>query len=262
MKLVLLHARALTLELLRYPAFLVPTLLFPAAFFVLFAVPGGRGDPAVEMARFAGFAAIGVAFFQFGVGIAVERASPWEAYLRTLPAGPATRIGARLASAAVFAAAAAAVVVAVALATTRPALAGPRWAEFGSTLLVGTAPFALFGIALGYWAPQRGALPIANVVYLGLSYAGGLWFRPSDLPATRSDGFSLVADALARGRAHGGCCRRSLRVRAIRAVGGVYGSLRHVCCVGVSARRTPAIPVMRNAPPNLSQKSHNRRAVA
>ena len=179
---MLLHARALTLELLRYPAFLVPTLLFPAAFFVFFVVPTGRGDPAVGMATFAGFAAIGVAFFQFGVGIAVERASPWEAYLRTLPAGPATRIGARVVSAAVFASAAAAVVVAVALATTRPSLTAARWGEVAVTLLLGTAPFALLGIALGYWAPQRGALPIANVLYLALSYAGGLWFRASDLP--------------------------------------------------------------------------------
>ena len=181
MKLVLLHARVLTLELLRYPAFLVPTLVFPAAFFVVF-VPSGTGDPAIRMATFAGFAAIGVAFFQFGVGIAAERASPWEAYLRTLPVGAATRILARVVSAALFAAATAVVVVGVALATTSPVLSAARWAELAATLLVGTAPFALLGIALGYWAPQKGALPIANLLYLGLSYAGGLWFPPSELP--------------------------------------------------------------------------------
>jgi ABC-2 type transport system permease protein len=182
-RLVLLHARAMTLELVRYPAYIVPTLVFPAAFFLFFVAPRGRGDEAVSMATFAGFAAIGVAFFQFGVGIAVERASPWEAYLRTLPAGVGTRLGARVVSAALFAGAAAATLVAVALATTDVALAPQRWGELALTLLVGTAPFALLGIALGYWAPQRGALPIANLLYLGLSYAGGLWIRPRDLPA-------------------------------------------------------------------------------
>ena len=181
MKLVLTHARALTLELLRYPAFVVPTLLFPAAFFVIF-VPSGHGDPAIGMATFAGFAAIGVAVFQFGVGIAAERASAWEAYLRTLPVSPATRIGARVVSAAVFSSATAVVVVGVALATTSPALTAARWGELAATLLIATAPFALLGIALGYWAPQKGALPIANVLYLGLSYAGGLWIPPSELP--------------------------------------------------------------------------------
>ena len=39
MRLVLLHARATTVELLRYPAFLVPTLLFPAVFFLFFVAP-------------------------------------------------------------------------------------------------------------------------------------------------------------------------------------------------------------------------------
>jgi ABC-2 type transport system permease protein len=173
----------MTVELLRYPAYLVPTLVFPAAFFLVFVTSRGHGDQTVTMATFAGFAAIGVAFFQFGVGIAAERASPWEAYLRTLPAGAATRLGARVISAALFAAAASAALIAVAVVTTSVNLAPVRWSELALTLLVGTIPFALLGIGLGYWAPQRGALPIANLLYLGLSYAGGLWIRPQDLPA-------------------------------------------------------------------------------
>jgi ABC-2 type transport system permease protein len=183
MRLVLLHARATTLELLRYPAFLVPTLAFPAAFFLLFVAPRSRAEASVEMATFAGFAVIGVAFFQFGVGIAAERASPWETYLRTLPVGPATRLGARVLSAVVFAGAAAAILAAVAVATTSASLSAEQWLLLALALLLGAAPFAVLGIALGYWAPARGALPIANVLYLGLSYAGGLWFRARDLPA-------------------------------------------------------------------------------
>jgi ABC-2 type transport system permease protein len=182
-KLVLLHARATTLELARYPAFLVPTLLFPAAFFLVFAAPRSRTDPGVEMATFAGFAVIGVAFFQFGVGIATERASPWETYLRTLAVGPGVRLGARVLSALIFAAAAAALLVVVAVATTSVSLPPARWAGLALVLLLGAAPFALLGIALGYLAPARGALPIANLLYLALAYGGGLWMRPSDLPS-------------------------------------------------------------------------------
>ena len=183
MRLVFLHARATTLELLRYPAFLVPTLAFPAAFFLVFGAPRSHAEASVQIATFAGFAVIGVAFFQFGVGIAVERASPWEAYLRTLPVGPAARLGARVLSAVVFAGAAGAVLVVVAVATTSASLSTGRWLALAATLVLGAAPFAVLGIALGYWAPARGALPIANVLYLGLSYAGGLWFRARDLPA-------------------------------------------------------------------------------
>lgn len=182
MRLALLHARTSVRELLRYPAYLVPTLLFPAVFFVFFVVPGVGRFATVKMAAFAGFATIGVAFFQFGVGIATERISPWEVYLRTLPVGTGARLAARMLSAAVFAVAAAVVLVAVALATTDASLPASRWIDLAAVLLLGTVPFAFLGMALGYWAPARGALPIANLLYLGLSYAGGLWIRPSSLP--------------------------------------------------------------------------------
>jgi len=183
LRLMLLHARAITIELLRYPAFVVPTLAFPAVFFLFFLGPRTQAAANLQMGTFAGFAVIGVAFFQFGVGIAVERASPWETYLRTLPVGPGTRLGARVLSAVVFAGAAAAILVAVAALTTHVMLPPAQWIALVATLLVGAAPFAVLGIALGYWAPQRGALPIANILYLGLSYAGGLWFRARELPA-------------------------------------------------------------------------------
>ncbi len=187
MRLALLHARAMTLELARYPAYVVPTIVLPTVFFLFFASPSARTDATIRMATFAGFAAIGVAFFQFGVGIAAERASPWETFLRTLPIGPCVRLGSRLVSAAVFAVLAAGLLLAVASATTSASLSAVRWVGLGAALLVGTVPFALLGIALGYWVPARGALPIANLLYLGLSYAGGLWMRPSRLPGTVAD---------------------------------------------------------------------------
>jgi ABC-2 type transport system permease protein len=182
MRLVLVHAAAMTIELGRYPAYVVPTLLFPSVFFLLFAVPGSDRYATPEMAAFAGFGAIGVAFFQFGVGIATERSSPWESFVRALPISVAARLASRLISAAAFALAAAGLVVATALLTTDAHLPRTRWLELAFVLLAGTIPCALLGTALGYWVPPRGALPIANLLYLGLSYAGGLWFRPEDLP--------------------------------------------------------------------------------
>jgi ABC-2 type transport system permease protein len=181
MRLVALHAWWQTVELARYPAYLVPTLLLPAVFFLFF-VPGLDGDATPRMVTFAGFAVIGVAFFQFGVGIALERVSAWEVYLRTLPVGPGARLAARLLSASTFASAAAALVLLTAVLTTNAALAPLRWLALGPALLLATVPFALLGIALGYWSPPRGALPIANLLYLGLAYGGGLWLRPRALP--------------------------------------------------------------------------------
>jgi ABC-2 type transport system permease protein len=183
MRLALLHARAGTMELLRLPAFAVPTVGFPSLFFLFFAVPGlAAQEPELATALYAGFAVLGVAFFQFGVGIAVERVSPWEQYLRTLPLAARTRFAGRVLSALAFGAASSAVVVCVAVLTVSPQLSALAWLELAGALLAGSTPFALLGIALGYLASPKGALPIANVVYLALSYAGGLWTGPEGLP--------------------------------------------------------------------------------
>jgi ABC-2 type transport system permease protein len=37
-------------------------------------------------------------------------------------------------------------------------------------------------LALGYIVPSGSALPISNLFYLLLSYAGGLWLPPNALP--------------------------------------------------------------------------------
>jgi ABC-2 type transport system permease protein len=204
----------MTLELVRYPAYVVPTLLLPSVFFLFFVSSGPADAARARMATFAGFAVIGVAFFQFGVGIAVDRASAWEAHLRTLPVGPGVRLTARLCSAAVFACAAACLLLVTAVASTGASLPAARWAGLAAALLAGTVPFAFLGIALGYWAPAKGALPIANLLYLVLAYAGGLWIRPSKLPGaveeasrflpTRALSDVLVTTALGAGVDWGG----------------------------------------------------------
>ena len=84
------------------PAFSVPTLGFPALFFLLFVAPRSDADPNLLLASFAGFALLAVAFFQFGVGIASERESPWERFVRTLPLRPGIRFAARSLSAVLF----------------------------------------------------------------------------------------------------------------------------------------------------------------
>jgi ABC-2 type transport system permease protein len=183
MTLLAAYTRVQLLELLRYPTFLVPTLAFPSMFFLFFVVPRTSADEAdLFMASYAAFAVLAIAFFQFGVGVAIERVSPWEVFLRTLPARPLVRFGARVLAALVFAAAAAGIVIAVALLSTEASLPAARWPGFVATLLVGAVPFALLGIALGYWTTPRGALPIANILYLALSYLGAFWTTGEHLP--------------------------------------------------------------------------------
>jgi ABC-2 type transport system permease protein len=180
MRLLIAQLRATALELLRYPAYSIPTLIFPATLYLVVAAHA-RADPAVRAAGFAAIAVLGVAFFQFGVGIANDRTRHWERYLRTLPSSPSARIGGRVLCAVGFAAASAAAVLLAAAGSGAP-VPGPRLPALVGTLLLGAIPFALLGIALGYAVRPKAALPLANLLYLPLAYAGGLWGGPQHAP--------------------------------------------------------------------------------
>src|SRR5207302_8739775 len=137
------------LELARLPAFTIPTVVFPAVLYL--AVAGRRqGNAAAVTAGFAAIAVLGVSFFQFGVGIASERVSAWERYLRSLPAGPAPPIAGPVGAAIVFASCAAGAVLLAGLARAGGSVAASRVGLLAAALVLGAIPFALLGTAPGY----------------------------------------------------------------------------------------------------------------
>ncbi len=184
MNLVLAHFRAEMLVLLRNPAYSVITVLMPGMIFLFIGVAAtdDRESANVLLASFSIFALLGVAFFQFGVGLAQDRDSPWESFLRSLPATPATRFAARLMAASVFAFAAVGVVVVLAVSLTDAGMEARAWLRFGVSIMASAVPAALLGITVGYWAPPKAALPVANILYLGMAFGGGLFIPPEALP--------------------------------------------------------------------------------
>jgi len=192
MKLAFAYARVETLQLVRYPAYVLPTLGLPALLLLFLGHGLVDGEPERLLAGFAATAVLTVTFFQFGVGIAATRTTPWEAFLRTLPATVATRFAGRVLSALAFAAATVGVVTLVA--TTVYGASPPAWrfVLVFLSLLVGSVPFALLGIGLGYWLSPRSALPVANLLYFPLLFAGAMWSRPDDLPRSADVALQLV----------------------------------------------------------------------
>ncbi len=184
MKLVWAHFKAETLQSLRLPASIIPLLLFPSLFFLFLAVPYAA-DPATAnflMASYTIFAVLGILLFQFGVGIAEERKLPWSRFLRSLPVSPHLRLSIRVLSVLATAIVAGIIIIVLALLTTPVVLTPRAWIRLGLALVLGSVPFALFGIALGYWMIPGVALPVAVLLYFGLSFAGGLWIPPGQLP--------------------------------------------------------------------------------
>jgi ABC-2 type transport system permease protein len=182
MRLALVYGRLQVLELVRFPGFFVGTLVFPTLIFVLAGLPRADGHANVFLASYAAFSVLGVGFFQFGVSTAIERATAWHAFVRTLPAPAASRFAGRTLAAFVFAGLSAALVIVVALATTSASLSATEWLRLTAALVAGGIPFVLLGLTIAYWASPKSALPLANILYMLLAYAGGLWTGPADLP--------------------------------------------------------------------------------
>jgi ABC-2 type transport system permease protein len=183
-RIALAHGKTQTLQHLRAPGYLLPTLAMPGLFYFLFEGP----DTEVRlvtflMASYAMWAILGVAFFQFGVGIAEQRTTPWERFLRTLPLSAVQRLAGRVLSAALFAAAAAGLVIGEAHLINPVSVAADRWLPWILALGTGGVVMALAGIAIGYWASPRSATALATLAWLLLAYLGGLWQTPGELPS-------------------------------------------------------------------------------
>ena len=170
--------------LIRTPAYSLVTVLIPGVVFVFIgsSVSDSQEAANIVMASFAIFAALGVAFFQFGVGIANDRESPWEQFAHVLPVSPGTRFAGNALSAVTFAIVVVAVLIVVALALTDAARPIVSWLRMLVAVFLGAVPMALLGIAIGYWSPPKAALPIANIIYVALSFGGGLFILPSGMP--------------------------------------------------------------------------------
>ncbi len=172
------------LGLFRTPSYSLVTVLIPGLIFIFIGASVGRDQQSANfvMASFAIFASLGAAFFQFGVGIANERKSPWEHFARVLPVSALARFGGNVLTAMVFTVAAVGILIVIALMITDAGMSARAWIRMLIVIFAGTIPMALFGIAIGYWAPVKAALPIANLFYLGLSFGGGLFIPPQSMP--------------------------------------------------------------------------------
>jgi ABC-2 type transport system permease protein len=171
-------------QLLRQPTYVVTTLAFPAMFFGFFGVPNAKDPASARMlvASFSAFAIMGVLFFQMSIEIAHERAHGWSQYLKILPVSGVRWFAARMGAALFFASGAVAAIFATAWASVDLQLGPERGWRFALALLGGGACFACLGVAIGYWSSQKAVVPTANLIYLPLSFAGGLWLPPEALP--------------------------------------------------------------------------------
>jgi ABC-2 type transport system permease protein len=185
-----LEAKYEFLKMLRMPAYAVPSIAFPAMFYLLFGVTfgGGRGAGPTTMATYllatyGAFGVIGAALFGFGVGVAIERGQGWLMLKRATPMPPMAYFVAKLALAMLFAALIVLVLSVLAVTLGGVRLDAATWVRLAATLIAGAVPFCAIGLALGSILGPNSAPAVINLVYLPMSFASGLWVPIEALPA-------------------------------------------------------------------------------
>lgn len=196
------YTKAQLLEQFRIPVAVISSVVFPALVLLFFVVPQSSvtDSPQASLSAIAQLAVFGVMsayLFNYGVGVAEDRANPWSAYLRSLPVGPLPGILARAAGAMLFGLMSLLPVLLLGATLTSATdlfTNGdlPWWRipfAVAVWLLCGL-PFLALGLLIGYLCTSKVAVAVTQVVFFPLAFAGGMMLPPAAFPQWL-DGFSL-----------------------------------------------------------------------
>jgi ABC-2 type transport system permease protein len=179
------ETRSEILRYLRSPGFLLPTLLFPAVFYLMFGVLLGGGRP--EQARYllAAYSTFGVmapGLFGFGVSLALERDGGLLTLKRALPMPPAAYLLGKTVMAMLVAFMVALLLLALAMLLARVPLTAAQALRLLALETAGVVPFCALGLLLGTLVKGQGAPGLVNMLYLPMAFLSGLWFPLSMMP--------------------------------------------------------------------------------
>lgn len=188
-RMALTHARAELLMRWRVPAFSLTSLALPVVFFTFFGLPvvhvvraDGINVGAFLVASFGAYAVGSVMVYSFGIGVAVERGMKVDLLMRVTPVPAGVYLLAKVLAALVFSLLSLIVLIAYGIAVGGVTLPPLVWAGMVARLLAGSVPFIGLGFAIGYIAGPHSAPALANLIYLPLAFASGLFVPPGQLP--------------------------------------------------------------------------------
>ena len=173
----------------RVPAFSLTNIALPVVFFTFFGLPSahlvrpdGISVGAFLVASFGAYAVGSVMVYSFGIGVAVERGMKVDLLMRVTPLPPGVFLLAKVLTALVFALVTVVVLIVYGMAAGGVEQPPVIWASMITRLLAGSLPFIGLGFAIGYAAGPNSAPAFANLIYLPLAFASGLFVPPRQLP--------------------------------------------------------------------------------
>ena len=176
------------LKLSRNRAYLCSMIGFPVVFYLLFGVTNkasvfqGHTIARYLLAGYACFGAMGSSLFGIGAGLSFERGHGWLEMKRASPMPAAAYLLAKLCVSILFA-----VAITILLMILGSVLAGAHITllealHLLSVIAAGVVPFASLGLVIGLLMPSNAAPGVINLIYLPLSFCGGLWMPIETLP--------------------------------------------------------------------------------
>jgi ABC-2 type transport system permease protein len=176
------------LKLSRNRSYLLSMIGFPVAFYLLFGVTNkdavfqGHTIARYLLAGYSCFGAMGSSLFGIGAGLALERGHGWLEMKRASPMPAAAYLLAKLCVSITFA-----VSITILLMILGTALAGVHITVLEGvrlllTIAAGVLPFASLGLIIGLLMPSNAAPGVINLIYLPMSFCGGLWMPIEVLP--------------------------------------------------------------------------------
>lgn len=182
-----LHLKYQFLETVRIPIAVLGNALFPGLSMFFFVVPQEvvASNPEFATTAVAGlslFAVCSASLFTYGLGVAEDRQLPFYPFLRSMPAGPAPQMVARVVNGGIFSLFGLVPLIVIgALFTEATVTVGQLFAGIGTILAV-SVPFVLLGMAIGYALSAKAALPVVQIILFPLAFAGGLFLPPQMFP--------------------------------------------------------------------------------
>jgi ABC-2 type transport system permease protein len=181
--------------MLRNPAALVPTLIFPVMFWVFFGLPnanqtsqGGFNVGAYILASFSTYSMIQTVLFNLTIGIAQERATGWYRFLRTTPIPIWVIFVAKMVSVIILGIIALVLLLLVGAITANIELSMAVWLELIGRSIIAMLPFAALAVAVGYFSRNvQSASPIINLIFFPMSFGSGLFVPLAGLPKLVQD---------------------------------------------------------------------------
>ncbi len=182
----LAEARSECRRYLRMPSFMLPLMLFPTVFYLMFGVLMNHNhDPRVAaylLASYGAFGIMGPGLFGFGASLAIEREGGLLTLKRALPMPPGAYLLGKMAMAMLTSGLMMLLMLALGVFAGGVALGMLQILALLACAVFGVLPFCALGMLVGTLIKGQGAPGMLQLVYLPMAFLSGLWFPLSMMP--------------------------------------------------------------------------------